>query len=119
MPVWVLAENFVTSQRIYNMAEDNIVDTTQATPEAVHTPIVPVDKVEVNFIVHGITRDSAEQTVTFNGRDIVAKVDQLTVELVTEDGLMTQVLRLFPSDLDATEAFFARDTNILATFTAA
>ena len=71
---------------------------------------------KLTFNVHSSEPADFAVKVSFNGKEIDATVTGLVVELVSEDGSMSQVLRL-TEDVEAMRALFVTDGSVTATYT--
>lgn len=70
----------------------------------------------MRFEVHSCTEEPINVTADFNGQPITAQVPGLTVELVSDDGRMSQTLRFIPADIEADKARFAVGGVVVATY---
>ncbi len=72
---------------------------------------------EVNYTVHSCTEDAVVVKALVAGREVEATIMGLVVELNSEDGTMSHVLRLTPEDMAEAKAMFAVGNKVTSTFT--
>jgi hypothetical protein len=75
--------------------------------------------VKLTYTVHSCARLPFQVPVELNGKEVMATVDGLVIELVVEDKSVSHTLRIVPDDIDAAQAEFAEGAAIEATFEAA
>ena len=72
---------------------------------------------EINYTVHSCSEDEFSVAATVAGREVVAKVPGLIVELTSEDGSMSHTFRFTPDDMAAAKNDYAVGNVVVATFT--
>lgn len=77
---------------------------------------------KITYVVHSAVKEMVDATVSFKGREIIAKVPALVVELVGVDHKHSHTFTSVPSndeEMQALVELFALGANISATFTPA
>lgn len=70
----------------------------------------------IRYVVHSCARQSFEMPVQVGDRTMVATMQGLVVELVSDDKSMTHTLRLQPEDLIAAEELYQEGAVIEGVF---
>lgn len=76
-------------------------------------------KLAINFVVHSCVADRFAATATVAGKEKTVTVDGLVIELVSEDGSMSQTIRVDPDDLEGAFAAYKVGAIVKATYTVA
>ena len=71
---------------------------------------------EINYTVHSCVEDEVSVAATVAGREVMAKVPGLIVELTSDDGSMGHTFRFTPDDMAAAKSLFNVGDVVVATF---
>ena len=75
---------------------------------------------DFRFKVHSANQGPMTTLATLEGgQQVEATVQGMVVELVSDDGTMSQTYRFIPEDFAAAQALFAQDAEVVITVTAA
>lgn len=67
---------------------------------------------KVRYIVHSCERQAYQMPVKVGDNEIVASVDGLVIELVSEDKSMSHTIRCQPADILEVQEAYARGTVV-------
>lgn len=70
----------------------------------------------IAYTVHSVSSDPMPVTASFNGAEIPATVESLTVELVDQAGLHGHTFRFCGADLPEAKAMFIKGATIQVEF---